>query len=100
MFSIENFADDVAMYRSVNSITDCDAFQQDMSLIAVCFSKWQMHLNVSKCDLVCISNKRLPTKSSYYINNCTLQWVLSVEFLGVFVDKLSWSYHLLYTCFC
>ena len=55
-------------------------------------SKWQMRLNISKCDLLCISNKRLP---SYYINNHNLQWVSSVKYLGVFVDdKLSWNHHI------
>ena len=73
--SIKIFADDVAMYRSVHSTTDCDAFQQDLDSIAVWCSKWQMRLNVSKCDLLCISNKRSPIKPSYHINNYNLHWL-------------------------
>ena len=85
------FADDVAMYRSVHSTGDCNAFQQDLDSIAVWCSKWQMRLNVSKCELL---NKRAPTKPSYYINNYNLSYV---KYLGVFVDsKLSWNYHVSY----
>ena len=92
--SIKFFADDVAMYCSVHSTGDCDAFQQDLDSIAVWCSKWQMRLNVSKCDLLCISNKRTPIKPSYHINNYNLHWVSYVKYLGVFVDsKLSWNYH-------
>ena len=92
--TIKIFADGVAMYRSqaVHSTTNCDAFQQDMDSIAVWCSKWQMRLNVSKCDLLCISNKRSPTKPSYHINNYNLHWISSVnlKYLGVFLDnKLS-----------
>ena len=76
------------MYRSVHSNGDCDAFQQDLDSIAVWCSKWQMCLNVSKCDLLRISNKRTPTKPSYHINNYNnLHWVSYVKYLGFFMDK-------------
>ena len=92
--SIKFFADDVVMYHSVHSTGDCDAFQQDLDSIAVWYSKWQMRLNVYKCDLLCISNKHSPSKPSYHINNYNLHWVSSVKYLDVFVDnKLSWNYH-------
>ena len=60
------------MYRSEHSTGDCNAFQQDLDSIAVWCSKWQMRLNVSKCELLCVSNKRAPTKPSYHINNYNL----------------------------
>ena len=53
-----------------------------------------MCLNLSKCELLCISNKRSPVNSLYYISSHNLQWVSSVKYLGVFVDsKLSWNNH-------
>jgi len=89
------FADDVAMYCPIQSATDCVDFQRDLDSISAWCSKWQMRLNVSKCDLLCISNKSSPSKPSYYINNHNLQWVSSVKYLGVFVDcKLSWNHHI------
>ena len=62
------FADDVASYVcSVQSVTDCNTFQRNCSLVL----QWQIHLNLSKCELLCISNKRSPL---YYINNHNLQF--------------------------
>ena len=53
-----------------------------------------MRLNPTKCELLCISNKRSPIKPSCYINNHKLQWAASVKYLGVVVDaKLSWNIH-------
>ena len=86
------FADDVAMYCSVDSPSDCIAFQHDLDLITGWCSKWQMRLNPSKCELLCISNKHTPTMPLYYINNHLLHWARSVKYLGVIVDiKLSWN---------
>ena len=89
------FADDVAMYCSVHTSNDCKAFQHDLDLVSTWCSKWQMRLNPSKCELLCISNKRSPVQPAYYINNHYLQWVSSVKYLGVMVDsKLSWNDHI------
>ena len=86
------FADDVAMYCSVDSQSDCIAFQDDLDLITDWCSKWQMRLNPSKCELLCISNKHTPTKPLCYINNHLPHWARSVKYLGVIVDtKLSWN---------
>ena len=96
--SMKIFADDVAMYCPVHSADDCKAFQHDLKLdlVSTWCSKWQMSLNVSKCELLCISNiKRSPVQPDYYINNCHLQWVSSVKYLGIVVDsKLSWNDHI------
>ena len=93
--TLKIFADDVAMYCSVESVTDCNTFQHDLDLVAAWCSKWQMRLNPSKCELLCISNKRSPVKPFYYLNNHKLQWATSVKYLGVVVDaKLSWNNHI------
>jgi len=56
-----------------------------------------MKLNPSKCEFLCISNKRSPIHHSYYLNNHLLQSVLSAKYLGVIVDaKLSWNMHVSY----
>ena len=91
------FADDVAMYCSVQSPNDSRAFQHDFELVSTWCSKWQMRLNPSKCELLCITNKCCPVKPTNYINNYHLQWAPSVKYLGVVVDsKLSWNDHISY----
>ena len=88
------FADDVAIYCPVISSADCKILQKDLDSISSWCSKWQMRLNPSKCEFLCISNKRSPIQHSYYLNNHLLQCVSSVKYLGVIVDpKLSWNKH-------
>ena len=70
--SMKIFADDVAIYCPVHSADDCKAFQHDLDLVSTWCSKWQMRLNVSKCELFCVPYKRSPVQPDYYINNCHL----------------------------
>jgi len=71
-------ADDVATYDPVNFASDCKAFQYDLDSVSIWWFKWQMRLNVSKCELLCTSNKHSPVQPVYYINNHPFQWVSSV----------------------
>ena len=80
------FADDVAIYCPVTSTADCKAFQTDLDLISSWCSIWQMRLNPSKCEFLCIPNKCSPIHHSYYLDNHLLQSVLSVKYLGVIVN--------------
>ena len=91
------FADDVALYCSVASQSEINAFQQDLDHITDWCNKWQMRLNPAKCELLCLSNKHAPAKPLYYINNHLLNWATSVRYLGVIVDpKLSWNQNISY----
>jgi len=58
--------------------------------------KWQLNLNLPKCKALCISNKRSPPKTTYYINNVPLEWVSEFTYLGVKItSNLSWRSHIL-----
>ena len=56
------FADDVALYHSVQQEQDYLALQHDLNTIVSWCKLWQMKLNPSncKCDVLCISNKHPP----------------------------------------
>ena len=57
-------------------------------------TKWQLHLNASKCAMLLISNKRKPLTSKYSINDTPLSWHSSVKYLGICIQShLSWSNH-------
>ena len=51
-------ADDVALYREIKSEANCQLLQEDLDQICSWDNKWQLHLNVSKCEALLISNKR------------------------------------------
>jgi len=48
------FADDVALYCSVDSESEVNAFQKDLDHITDWCDKWQMRLNPAKYELLCL----------------------------------------------
>ena len=86
------FADDCTLYRRVTSLHDCAKLQADLSKLYRWTQRWQLHLNISKCKVLCISNKRAPPYMTYTINNATLEWVNSYKYLGIRITShLRWS---------
>ena len=62
------FANDVVMYHLILSPNDCRTFQHNLDLISSWCSEWQMRLNVSKCEILCISrNVSLPSQITILI---------------------------------
>ena len=54
------FADDCTIFRDVVGREDCEALQSDLHHLYQWAHKWQLHLNLSKCKALCISNKQIP----------------------------------------
>ena len=91
------YADDVALYREIKSKTDCMLLQEDLDRICDWATKWQLRLNVSKCESFLISNKRKTISFDYYVNHSPLSWKSTVKYLGVMLrSNLSWSAHCKY----
>ena len=85
------FADDVTLYQSNE---DCEVLQADLDSISHWCNLWQMKLNPSKCEVLCITNKHSPTSFDYQINGCSLKWSSSVKYLGVYLNsRLTWNNH-------
>ena len=88
------YADYVALYREMKSEADCQLLQDDLDLICGCANKWQLCLNVLKCEALLISNKRRPMSFKYCVNHSPLAWRSAVKYLGVLLrSNLSWSDH-------
>jgi len=88
------FADDCTIFRDVAGREDCEALQSDLHHLYQWAHKWQLHLNLSKCKALCISNKRMPPTYTYHLNGVSLEWVDSFTYLGVKIThKLCWSEH-------
>ena len=59
------FADDCAIFCQVSNAADCDVLQEDLATVYTWAQRWQLPLNLSKCKVICISNKRKPCPHIY-----------------------------------
>ena len=92
--TLKIFADDVAVYKVVTSVSDCHVLQEDLSSIFCWTAAWQVRLNPGKCEALNITNKRAPIQFDYTINGGVIQWKPFVRYLGIYVNsKLTWSDH-------
>ena len=75
--------------------SDCDNLQDDVNKLDIWQNEWQMQFNPSKCNIICISNKRRPPQRSYFFCGSKLEQVDSASYLGITVNsKLKWSEHI------
>ena len=56
--TVKLYADEVLLYRSIDSVQDSIALQQDLNTLQDWANKWLMIFNPTKCELICITNKR------------------------------------------
>jgi len=88
------FADDSLMYKRVKSQQDTNILQEDLSKLQQWEADWQMQFNASKCETICITRKRNPIKTDYYIHGQKLATVPSRRYLGATLnEKLLWNEH-------
>ena len=80
--AVKLYADDVLLYRAIHSIADRDMLQKDLDIINKWAESWQMTFNLSKCELVRVTNKSTlwniaTTCKGSRLNQCLMQsiWV-------------------------
>ena len=93
MSTTKLFADDCALYREVNSTRDALILQSDIINHLFSWSqRWQLPLNVNKCKIINISNKKTNPPTTYFLNDSNLEWVDTFKYLGVVIDhKMKWG---------
>ena len=52
------FADDLALYREIRTLDNCELLQNDLVSIASWSQQWQLQLNWNKCEAINITNKQ------------------------------------------
>ena len=62
--------------RSRVSEADYHLLQEDLDRICDWANKWQLRLDISKCESFLISNKRKPISFEHFINHSPLAWNL------------------------
>ena len=93
------FADNVVLYHQIVSYEDCLFLQDNLNAFMRWCQKWLMRLQPSKCEALCISNKRSPPMFTYSCDGQPLQWKKVVKYLGVHINQhLTWSDHCKAVC--
>ena len=76
------FADDTAIYLTLETEHDSDILQKDMDRLQAWESKWDMEFNPSKCQVVRVTSSRAPFKAEYVLHGQVLEAVTSARYLG------------------
>ena len=92
------FADDLVIYRTMETINDQLALQQDLDSLLKWASGNDMDVNIAKSVAMTASRLREPnTTRNYSLGDRTLSRVNSYKYLGVMLtSELSWSEHVDY----
>ena len=80
-FSI--FADDTAVYLTVQGQEDADILQDDLNVLLEWEKAWDMEFNPSKCQVLHISRSRWQIKYSYNMHGQVLDSIDHAWYLGV-----------------
>ena len=88
------FADDCLLYHEIHNEQDQLTLQNDLTSLERWGHKWGMRFNVTKCNIMRISQSRTPLTKSYTISGHILHEVSNAKYLGVNITSdLSWSNH-------
>ena len=90
------FADDTALYLTLESEDDSSTLQSDLDILSAWESRWDMEFNPSKCQVVHVTGSKLkkPIKTDYLLHGQVLEAVTCARYLGVDISSdLSWNFH-------
>ena len=90
--SIKLYADDILIYRIINTEDDCKMLQRDLDLLQSWAHKWNMSFNSMKCEFLRITNKQNKIFFSYSIQDTLIKEVTRAKYLGITLNSsLTWS---------
>ena len=88
------FADDCLLFREIRNATDHQALQADLTKLVKWSNTWGMKFNISKCNILTITNKRKPSTFDYTMDGTILEKVQESVYLGVtLTSTLDWKSH-------
>ena len=95
--TVRLYANDILLYRVVNSTEDCNDFQHDLNALYKWAETWKMSFNATKCYYVRFTKCQI-VKHTYHINKHDLEECDAMKYLGIIIDsELTWSAHIDYT---
>ena len=88
------FADDVKIYRNVDSLNDCLLLQNDLQALDDWSNLWKLQFNYNKCKVLQIA-RVIKYNFEYRTNNVSLEQVNTFNDLGVTITcDLDWQSHI------
>ena len=86
------YTDDVLLYTTVKTYTDCLQLQNDLDLL----QKYkQLQFNFNKCEFLRITKRKHPILATYTIGDYVIQEATHIKYLGVTIDsQLTWNDHI------
>ena len=88
------FADDTAIYLTLEQQGDSDKLQRDLDRLQTWEARWDMEFNPSKCQIVRVTPSRDPLQTQYILHGQVLEAVSSARYLGVDISSnLKWNTH-------
>ena len=86
------YANDTKIFKSIDSITGCNALQSDLNDLVSWSESSGIILNQSKCKYQCITRKTSPVQPTYIIKETPLESCDTKKDLGVWVSSnLTWD---------
>ena len=58
------FADNCIVYRQIQGISDCEAYQKDLNMLAEWETKWGMAFHPQKCSVLSVTRSCTPSDST------------------------------------
>jgi hypothetical protein len=93
--NVRLFADDKAIYLTVNSLADCASLQQDLDKLQEWEQEWDMEFNPSKCQVLHITRNRNVIEHGYFLHGQALESVSDAKYLGLDLSSdLSYNTHI------
>ena len=92
--TVKLYADDILLIEQY-TIADHEMLQKDLDIINKWAESWQMTFNLSKCELVQVTNKKHPLEHSYYLQGEQIKSVPHAKYLGIIIDEhLTFNEHI------
>ena len=83
--TVQIFADDTKIYRTINNIGDTIILQEDLNKLQQWSTKWQLKFNAKKCKVMHLGSRN--SKAEYAMEGTTLNTVIEEKDLGVLIDE-------------